>query len=207
MRILIISLCTLSFLSTAAQHITTYPDINDKSKWKVYNRKINVDTTIHLNSNQGDGVVWFKDLIFKDGEIELDIKGKDIQGKSFVGIAFHGQNDTSYEAVYFRPFNFKSPDKNNHSIQYISHPENPWFKLRELFPGLYESKIIPAPNPDQWFHVKIIITPRQIQVSVNKSNNYSFIIEKLLPKSAGLVGFWVGNGSDGTFRNLKIVQY
>lgn len=207
MKSLLTSISVLTFLSATAQRTTTYPDINDASKWKVYNRTTKADTAVYVNSNTGDGVVWLKDLIFKEGEIELDIRGKDIQGKSFVGIAFHGQDDTTYEAVYFRPFNFKSPDRNTHSIQYISHPENPWFKLRETLPGVYENKITPVPNPEQWFHVKIIITSPEIQVFVDKSNSQSFIIKKLLSKPAGLVGLWLGNKSDGTFKNLKIVQY
>jgi hypothetical protein len=34
-------------------------------------------------------------LEFSDGSIELDLKGKEIQGASFIGVAFHGVGRSS----------------------------------------------------------------------------------------------------------------
>ncbi len=45
---------------------------------------------------------------FRNGTIECDIREKDVQGQSFVGITFHGVDSTTYDAIYFRPFNFKT---------------------------------------------------------------------------------------------------
>ena len=69
-------------------------------------------------------------------------------------MAFHGLNDTTFDAVYFRPFNFNNPARNGHSVQYISHPEFPWYKLRK---EQYENLINPVPEPNDWFHVLIIM--------------------------------------------------
>jgi hypothetical protein len=57
--------------------------------------------------------------------------------QSFVGVAFHGVDGTTYDAIYFRPFNFKTDDpvRRIHAVQYISHPDNPWQKLRDGQPG------------------------------------------------------------------------
>ncbi len=58
--------------------------------------------------NPDAGIAWINDIRFSDGIIEFDVKGKNVLQQSFVGFAFHGSNDSTYDAVYFRPFNFKS---------------------------------------------------------------------------------------------------
>src|ERR1017187_621430 len=51
---------------------------------------------------------------------------------SGLGIAFHGEDTSTYDAVYFRPFNFNTTDpvRKIHAVQYVSMPDNPWFRLR-----------------------------------------------------------------------------
>src|SRR6266487_177262 len=66
-------------------------------------------------------------------------------------------DSTTFDAIYFRPFNFFNPERNTHSVQYISMPDHPWQQLRQDFPGKYESKIYNPPNPDDWFHATIEI--------------------------------------------------
>jgi len=65
-----------------------------------------------------------KNILFSNGTIEFDVKGKDVQGQSFVGLAFHGLDNSTYDAIYLRPFNFRTEDKLRkiHAVQYISHP-------------------------------------------------------------------------------------
>ncbi|MGB8316568.1 MAG: hypothetical protein WCE54_00485, partial [Ignavibacteriaceae bacterium] len=124
----ILFICGFSF----AQVETIVPDLSqfkNEDYWGIYNRvisprEVNGKAALYLNGKEGDGFVWLKDFDFDNGIIEADIKGKNVQGNSFVGIAFHGVNDTTYEAVYFRPFNFMIEDsvRKSHSVQYISHP-------------------------------------------------------------------------------------
>jgi hypothetical protein len=40
-----------------------------------------------------------------------------------------------------RPTNGRADDqvRRNHSTQYISYPDFPWYRLREETPGMYES--------------------------------------------------------------------
>src|ERR1700720_2159899 len=80
-----------------------------QKKYKVVNRIISPGTitrSVHLNEAENLGIAWIAGQEFTYGVIELDVKGKDAFQQSFVGVAFHGLNDTTYEAVYFRPFNF-----------------------------------------------------------------------------------------------------
>jgi len=200
--LLITSVCLMAQKNEITPDLTNY---NDTSVWVAFNRVISYDNGLQLDSKEGDGLLWLKDLEFGNGRIELDIKGKDVQGKSFVGLAFHGQNDSTYDAVYFRAFNFKNPDRNGHSVQYISHPKFTWFKLRKEFPGKYENSINPIPEPNDWLHVKMIIKNSIIEVYVNNSEKSTLRIEQLSSQKSGWIGFWVGNNSEGYFRNLKII--
>ena len=84
-----------------------------QKKYKVTNRAITPGTTtgsVHLNEAEGLGIAWISGQEFGYGVIEFDVKGKDALQRSFVGFAFHGLNDTTYEAIYFRPFNFQATD-------------------------------------------------------------------------------------------------
>lgn len=198
-------------LSVAAQNVETTPDLSktdDPNLWILNNRELTIEKNgvIHLDGKQGDGLLWIKEPVFASGKIECDIKGQDIQGRSFVGIAFHGLNDSTFDAVYFRPFNFKSPDRNGHSVQYISHPEFTWYKLREENPGKYENKLDTIPDPNGWFHATISIEYPNVEVFVNNSFTPSLRIRQLSSRKEGWIGFWVGNGSEGYFRNLKIIS-
>src|SRR5688500_17737323 len=87
---------------------------------------------VHLDEQPGDGVAYVAGVEFADGTIEFDVKGKDLQQQSFVGVAFHGVDATTYDAIYFRPFNFKTDDpaRRLRAVQYIAHPTYTWQKLR-----------------------------------------------------------------------------
>src|SRR6187551_3990527 len=65
---------------------------------------------INLDENSGGGIAWINGATFSTGTIEIDLRGKDVLQKSFVGVAFHASNDSTYEAIYFRPFNFHAED-------------------------------------------------------------------------------------------------
>jgi len=207
-------LCGLMFFAfkTFAQQVIKPPmTVNNL---QAVNRTIKISTDeqrpaiVQVNAMPNSGVVWIKDLQFKTGIIEFDIKGKDAFQESFVGMAFHGITDSLYEAVYFRPFNFQAEDavRRKHAVQYISLPQYDWPYLRETFPDQYEAHL-PAPvDPNDWFHVKIIVDDNTVRVFINKDQNPVLIVQSLQPGSAGKIGFWTGNGSDGEFANLMITK-
>src|SRR5262245_36819943 len=104
---------------------------------EVYNRKLTLLSEeshmgIRLSKEFGEGVAWLKGIDFSNGIIEFDVRGEDVKQHSFVGIAFHGKDDSTFEAIYLRPFQFRAPDEmlRNRSVQYISLPEFTWRILR-----------------------------------------------------------------------------
>jgi len=172
---------------------------------------VNRETTaiqegIHLSAHQGEGIAWLNDETFSEGIIELDIRGQDVEQQSFVGVAFHGVDSQTLDAVYFRPFNFKSPDsaKRTHAVQYISHPQYTWELLRTQFSGQYEKPVMPVPDPNNWFHVRIEVTSKAIKVYVNRSTIPSLNVRPLNTRTNGKIGLWVSLNSPGDFAHLMI---
>ena len=154
------------------------------------------------------GVIWLEGIDFSEGTIECDILGRSApRGSNFLGIAFHGADDSTYDCVYFRPFNFRAENPENaaHAVQYISHPQWTWQKLRAEKTGRYEKPIMPPPDGDAWFHAKIVVTGRKVAVFVNGAGKPSLEVEKLNDRANGKVGIWGGDaGVGGHFANLKI---
>src|SRR2546425_9990722 len=112
------------------------------NKIEVFNRKLDQTKSgspeaVFLNAAPDDGLAWIAGVEFSEGTIELEIKGKNEQGRSFVGIAFHGRDNRVFDAVYLRPFNFQATEqeRRSHAIQYISIPEHDWSELRKSYPG------------------------------------------------------------------------
>ncbi|TDW97419.1 hypothetical protein [Dinghuibacter silviterrae] len=162
---------------------------------------------VHMNELPGDGVAWINGKTWTGGTLECDIRGKDAFQQSFVGIAFHGANDSTFEVVYLRPFNFRSADtlRKKHAIQYIALPRFDWDTLRRTFPGKFEQPVTPAPDPNDWVHLKIIVKGKRIEAFVNGATKAALVVTSLAEMRGTKVGFWVGNGSGGDFKNLKLL--
>ena len=140
-------------------------------------------------------MAWLPDVEFTNGVIEFDAKGKDEFQKSFIGVAFRGVDEKTYDSVYFRPFNFKAedPERRIHAVQYVSDPDFPWHRLRKERNGQYEKAIFPktdtpAPDPNGWFHARIIVAKPKISVYVNDAKEPSLVVMKsATAKAAGSV--------------------
>jgi hypothetical protein len=126
-----------------------------------------------------------------------------VQG-SFVGVAFRVQDAKTYDAVYFRPFNFRAadPDRKAHAVQYISEPEWPWQRLRKEKTDQFEKPLVPAPDGDTWIHAKIVIRERRVQVFVNGAAEPALSVPELTSRRGGAVGLWCN--TFGMIANLTI---
>ncbi|MCJ7446199.1 MAG: DUF1080 domain-containing protein [Bacteroidales bacterium] len=211
---LMVAIGFITTLTLSGQDKTVKYDLftlSENDKLEAFNRKVTPFSEgdkkgIRFSKTLNDGIAWLTGVEFSDGSIELDIKGKDVFQQSFVGIAFHGADNQTFDAIYFRPFNFQSTDpvRKIHAVQYISHPDNTWQLLREKQNSKYEKAVNPAPNGNEWFHVKIIVKYPQVTVYVNGSSEPSLSIEKLSNRKTGKIGLFAGNNSDGDFANLQI---
>ena len=110
---------------------------------------------------QLEPLAWIEGVDFSNGVIEAEIAGAPAPGaeegaRGFVGVAFRLQKDLkTYDAFYLRPTNGRAEDqeRRNHSAQYISHPEWPWFRLRKETPSRYEAYVDLVPGT--WTKIKI----------------------------------------------------
>ncbi|MCF3111206.1 DUF1080 domain-containing protein [Niabella sp. CC-SYL272] len=182
-------------------------------KMTVFNRNVTLlkdsanKKILYLNAKDNYGVAWLTGYQLDNGILEFDVKGRDLLQQSFVGIAFHGLNDSTMEVVYFRPFNFQATDttRRSHSVQYISLPDNDWKKLRTEHPNQYEQALKHPPQPDEWFHVRVVIDHSEVRVFVNNHPEPDLVAMRLSSRSEGCIGFWTGHQSDGSFANLKVI--
>ena len=88
------------------------PDLQKPAELKVINRTVELKNedgkkALRVSEAPGDGLAIINNTDFATGTIEFDVKGKNVVQQSFVGIAFHLQDEKTYEAIYFRPFNFR----------------------------------------------------------------------------------------------------
>ena len=90
-------------------------------------------------------------------------------------------------------------------MQYISHPTYTWNKLRAEHPGKYEQAVAPAPDPNGWFHVRVVIASPKVSVFVEDAKEPSLVVTQLSHRGKGLLGLWVGNNSGGDFANLRLM--
>ncbi len=143
-------------------------------------------------------LLWLEDVTFGNGIIEIDILGKSAPPQSnFLGVAFRGVDEKTYDCVYFRPFNFRAAEaeRASHAVQYTSEPQWGWAKLRQEKTGQYEKPITPAPDGDAWFHAKIVVTGKKVTVFVNGAEKPSLEVQTLNDRTTGKIGLWAGAGT------------
>lgn len=191
----------------AQQRIESQTIVRD---WKAVNRHATVVDSggrkfVRLDERPSMGLVWTA-LDFTDGEIELDVRGRDVLQKSFLGVAFHIQSDTAFDAVYLRPFNFRASDstRHAHAIQYISQPAYPWDRLRSERSGQFEKPVLPEPEPNAWVHLKVVVRGNDVSAFVNGGSSPALHVQALSGRKRGGVGLWVGDPSPGDFANLVV---
>lgn len=212
-RTIFITFCAFAILSSQARAAETLtPDLKAiplGDGWKgatAQTKRVEKDGAPAIEFNQrGANVVWLDGFELTDGVIEFDAKGKSApSGSSFIGVAFHVRDAKTYDAVYFRTFNFRADDaeKKSHAVQYVSEPEWPWQRLRQEKTGQYEKPLTPAPDGDVWFHVKIVVAKPKVSVFVNGATEPSLVVNELAERSGGSVGLWC-NGF-GMIGNLRI---
>jgi hypothetical protein len=192
--------------------------INDGKTWNVINAEfhtrvedgkqvVQLKPKGHSRTGSVIGLALVGGLEFGEGTIDIDLKGKGKIERSFLGVAFNVADGKTFEAVYFRPFNFLKDDKTfrARAVQYIAWPEHTWENLRQTKPGVYESAVNPIPNPADWFHARIDVTKKKVSVFVNEAKEPCLVVDRLAGHENGRVGLWV-DSNDGAFANLKILS-
>ncbi|MCK4750684.1 MAG: hypothetical protein KAT15_26680 [Bacteroidales bacterium] len=207
---LIIALLSLFSASTFCQQKVNLATKFKNKEIKAVNRTVSLYTShpdaVEMNAVEGDGLGILKEIEFESGTLEVELLGENVPGRSFIGIAFNIQDEETFEAVYFRPFNFVAEEqiRKEHMVQYIFHPDYTWRKLREDKTGEFEDQISTPPDPDDWFRAKIQISEDQVIVFVNDIAEPVLKVKRLSETKTKKIGLWTGFNSSGRFKNLII---
>ena len=118
-----------------------------------------------------------------------------------------GSDAARFEYFYLRPTNGRADDqvRRNHSVQYASHPDYPWQRLRKEEPEKYESYV--DLEPGVWTKMRIVVSGRTAKLYVNSAAQPGLIVNDLKlgsGEAGGGIALWIGPGTVGHFANLTI---
>ncbi|TBX27167.1 hypothetical protein TK44_04105 [Jiulongibacter sediminis] len=155
-----------------------------------------------------------KNINFKDGSIEVKVLSQlhedaPVWARGFIGLAFRIKDDNSkFESIYIRPVNGRSENQiqRNHSIQYFAFPDFRFDYLRKSDPEKYESFADMGLN--EWITIRIEVDGVKARFFVNDSTYPSLVVNDLKwgNNNSGSIGLWVGNWTEGYFKDLKVIK-
>lgn len=162
-------------------------------------------------AGSGQLLAIVRNRAFHDGTIDVDVAGAlsnraTESDRGFIGIAFRMQPDEShYECIYIRPTNGRAQDqlRRNHSTEYESLPDWPWYRLRKESPGVYESYADMVEG--EWIHIRIVVRGTNAALYLANAAQPCLLVHDLkLGDTQGSIALWGGSGTEGYFTNLKI---
>lgn len=197
----------VTFKGHAAVRLTVAPEVTQRPEYVA-------------GQIEAEAFAWINGLQFSNGVIEAEVAGSPAEGtypgaRGFVGIAFRLQAERpldqpqTYDAFYLRPTNGRAQDqeRRNHAVQYISHPEWTWSRLRRETPSRYESYVDLA--PDTWTKIRIEVRGARATLSVHDQTQPVLIVNDVKSGSSasGAVALWIGPGTVAHFRNLIVTPW
>ena len=162
-------------------------------------------------STHEDKIAILSDAAVEDFTVTAYVSGglrkeAGAQARGFVGVAFRiDEAVSSFEAVYLRPTNARAEDqlRRNHSVQYISFPDYPWYRLRKETPAKYETYA--DMRPGEWIHYRLDVSGDQARLFLDRSEQPVLIVNDLkLGARPGRVGLWVGPGTEAHFSDVTV---
>jgi hypothetical protein len=151
-------------------------------------------------------------VVFENGTIEVELSGEPApdageQARGFVGLAFRVQatDPGRYECIYLRPTNGRAAEqiRRNHAVQYVSHPEFPWHRLRRESPGVYETYVDLVPG--EWTKIRIEVAGQEARLYVHEATQPTLVVQDLKHGlTKGGVALWLHASTVAHFRNLVI---
>lgn len=154
-----------------------------------------------------------KGVRFKDGAFEVKMLSR-IQtptpfpmAQGFIGVAFMvNESNSAFESIYLRPRVGRSDSQfaRNHTVQYFSYPDYKFDRLRKESKGEFETYA--DVGLDEWITMRIEISGRRAALYLNGQKHPSFIVSEMKGTAeAGSIGLWVDIGTEGYFKDFKII--
>ena len=193
---------------------------NVKTELVTYKGRRALRVTDAAPANFADGIqlVILNKSDFQDGVIEIELTGEPgpkvgAEARGFVGVAFHvnldaAKDSAKYECFYLRPTNARADDqtRRNHSTQYISYPDFPWYRMRKEFPERYESYVDLVPG--EWTTIKIEVRGEKARLYIHDAAQPVLVVNDLKQApSRGQIALWVGARTVAHFANLRVSKW
>jgi hypothetical protein len=205
------TMLTLLFaVPLAAQSADRLDAKNASIKQTIFKGRSAVQLIAASNAANAASYAVVKDVMFRDGTIEVDLAGQPAAGagegaRGFIGVAFRLQAGGKYEYIYLRPTNGRADDqvRRNHSTQYSAYPDFDFAKSRQEAPEKYESYA--DLQPGAWTKYRIDVDGRKARLFVNGAEQPCLVVNDMKHEpQSGRVALWVGPGTEGYFANLKV---
>jgi Domain of Unknown Function (DUF1080) len=157
--------------------------------------------------------IKIKDIDFENGTIEVKVlsrllKTASATARGFIGVAFRiDDKNANFECIYIRPTNGRADNqiRRNHSVQYYSYPDYKFDRLRKENPEMYETYADMGLN--EWITMRIAIKGKEAKLYLNNQQSASFIVNEMLgANTKGGIGLWVDVGTEGYFKDLKVIK-
>jgi hypothetical protein len=174
-------------------------------------RAIKLEPTVEMSAQNENMLAILDANQFTDGTIEIDVAGAprgdaSATARGFIGVAFRtGEHGEWSEVFYLRPTNGRADDqlRRNHSVQYVSHPDYPWNRLRQENPGVYESYT--DLQPGVWTPMKIVVSGTTARLYVNGATQPCLVVNDLKHGAGGgRVALWAQIETDAYFGAISI---
>jgi hypothetical protein len=149
-------------------------------------------TVFDIKPKAGVGYLWLDGVEFREGTIEVDLKGTG----SF-GVAF-GMPEAP-EAIVFVPDHFKQGDAS--AVTYW--PEGASEPAKSKATGHFEA----VRNPNDWFTVRIDVKPKEIRVFLGDSTESCLSVDRSPKAVRGKAGICVRQGGEASFSNFKVTPF
>ncbi len=150
---------------------------------------------------------------FHNGTIEVDVCAKLLPdapeyARGFIGLVFRASEDgREFESFYVRPTNGKNcddPVRRSHGCQYFSYPGYTFAYFRKFGITDYENKV-DSIELGKWSHLKAVVEEKQADFFVDEVHVLHVNDLKHEASARGNVGLYVDIGTNGFFKNLKII--
>ncbi|MFQ6792764.1 MAG: hypothetical protein ACLRT4_08275 [Thomasclavelia sp.] len=152
------------------------------------------------------------DVKLKNGVIEVKVLSRLLIdapdfARGFIGIAFRINEDDSYfESFYVRPTNGRidDPIRKNRAYQYFAYPQYTFAYFREQGITDYEGPANIGLN--EWIILKAVIENTKGEFYIN--DKLVLTVDQMIhDPSSGQIGIFVDTGTEGFFKDLKIINY
>jgi hypothetical protein len=150
---------------------------------------------------------------FRDGTIEIEVAGEPRPGappdsRGFIGVSFRtGPRGAWTDVFYLRPTNGRADDqlRRNHTVQYASDPEYPWYRLRKESPGAYESYA--DMEAGVWTRIRIEVAGTKARLYVNGAAQPCLVVNDLKHGDRpGRIALWAHVETDAYFGPMVVTR-